>query len=299
MVNCPITNSTNVKLIEKIAVGKIEAYYDLFGIETRDTFRNIDYVLKYYSIDSGYYFFYPFSIQGTASLYERLEKLDWYYQEQKWEHVKSLELIRPTDRVLEIGCGEGSFLLSVKNKCGSAPVGLELNQNAVDKAVSIGLKVYNKDIIIFSLENREAFDVICLFQVLEHIAEPVRFLQHALNMLKPDGRLIICVPDNDSLVNKDKENPLNLPPHHMGMWNKQSLRFLSTVLQLKMELLENEPLQRVHVEWYVRTLLKRIIGKRVYYRIISKTNIPLFMIKKVRAIASTIHGHSVLSVYRK
>ena len=26
-------------------------------------------------------------------------------------------------------------------------------------------------------------------------------------MLKPDGRLIICVPDNDTLVNKDKENP--------------------------------------------------------------------------------------------
>jgi SAM-dependent methyltransferase len=299
MVNCPITNSAHVKLVEKIATGKIVGYYDLFGIETRDIFEGITYVLKYHSIDSGYYFFYPFSVQGPASLYEKLEKIDWYYEEQKWEHVKSLELIGPTDRVLEIGCGQGSFLLSVKNRYGGEPIGLELNQHAVAKAVSAGLKVYNRDLNSFSLENREAVDVICLFQVLEHIAEPIPFLQHTLRMLKPGGRLIICVPDNDALINKDNENPLNLPPHHMGMWNKQSLLFLGKVLQIDVELLEHEPLQRIHVDWYVRTLLKRIVGKRLYFRIISKTNIPQFMKKKVQAIASTIHGHSILSVYRK
>src|SRR5260221_4103047 len=299
MVNCPITNSTRVKLIEKIEAGKIEAYYDLFGIETRDAFRGVPYVLKYHSIDSGYYFFYPFSIQGPASLYQRLEKFDWYYQEQKWEHIKALEWIGPADRVLEIGCGQGSFLLSLKNKYGTDPVGLELNQKAVLKAVSLGLKVYHADLNSFSPENREAFNVICLFQVLEHIAEPIPFLQHALTMLKPGGRLIIGVPDNDTLVNKDKENPLNLPPHHMGLWNKQSLRFLCNVLPINIELLENEPLQMVHVNWYVRTLLKRIVGRRIYYRIISKTTLPLFMMKKVQAMAATIHGHSVLSVFRK
>src|SRR5258708_13744561 len=53
MVNCPITNSTHVKLIEKIEAGKIEAYYDLFGIETRDAFRGVPYVLKYHSITAG------------------------------------------------------------------------------------------------------------------------------------------------------------------------------------------------------------------------------------------------------
>ena len=299
MVNCPITNSTNVKLVEKIEAEKIATYYDGFGIETRDAFKDVEFVLKYLSIDSGYRFFYPFSIQGTASLYEKLQKLDWYYQEQKWEHVKALEWIRSGDRVLEIGCGEGSFLSAIKNKYGGEPVGLELNPSAVDKAVSLGLKVYQKELNDFSLEHREAFDVLCLFQVLEHIADPIRFLQQALYTVKPGGKLIVCVPDNDSLVNKDKENPLNLPPHHMGMWNKQSLGFLGHVLAIQVELLEHEPLQPIHVEWYVRTLLKRIVGKRLYYRIVSKTAIPAWMVKRVKATASTIHGHSILSVYKK
>jgi len=299
MVTCPITNSTRVRLVEKIAVGKIAGYYDLFGIETRDIFDGIRYVLKYHSIDSGYYFFYPFSIQGPASLYEKLEKIQWYYEEQKWEHIKALEWIGPADRVLEIGCGQGSFLLSIRNKYGGDPVGLELNQHAVAEAVSNGLKVYNRDLAGFALEHGEVFDVICLFQVLEHIAEPVQFLRRTLSMLKPGGRLIVCVPDNDALINQDKENPLNLPPHHMGMWNKPSLRFLAKVLQIDVDVLEQEPLQRIHVDWYVRTLLKRIVGRRIYFRIISKTNIPQFVAKKVQAMAGTIHGHSILSVYRK
>jgi len=31
-------------------------------------------------------------------------------KKQKWEHIKSLEMIKPSDNVLEIGCGQGSFL---------------------------------------------------------------------------------------------------------------------------------------------------------------------------------------------
>jgi SAM-dependent methyltransferase len=299
MVTCPITNSTDIRLIERIATHRIVNYYDQFGVDTRDTFSGIKEVLKYQSMVSGYAFYYPFSIQGAASLYEKLEALDWYYQDQKWEHVKALELIRAGECVLEIGCGQGSFLADIKNKYGGQPVGLELNQHAVDVAQSRGLKVFNKDINSYVSENVEYFDVVCLFQVLEHIAQPVEFLRQALRGLKVGGRLIICVPNNDALINSDKENPLNLPPHHMGLWNKQSLYFLSKVLPIKVDFVQQEPLQSYHIDWYVRTLLKKIVGDRFFHNVMLKTNIPQFVKKKVHSRTSKIHGHSILGVYTK
>lgn len=299
MIKCPITNSENIQLVEKIASVKIETFYDQLGVETRNVFKNIDHILKYHSTDSGYSFYYPFSIQGTASLYEALEKFEWYYQEQKWEHLTTLNLIAQGNKLLEIGCGQGSFLMAAKKKNGGNPVGLELNQHAVDKAVSLGLNVYNRDLTSFSVENQNCFDIVCLFQVLEHIAQPVLFLQQALRTLKEGGKLIVCVPNNDALVNRDKENPLNLPPHHMGLWNRQSLNFLINVLPVKVELIEDEPLQPYHLDWYVRTLLKKIFGVRLYYWIISKTIIPRLVKTIIVDRASKIQGHSILAVYKK
>jgi len=299
MVHCPITDSINVKLVQKIETGEIVSLYDLFGIQTRDIFQGIEHVYKYYSIESGYGFFYPFSIQGKPLLYETLENFEWYYQKEKWEHIKSLELIQPSDKVLEIGCGQGSFLASVKKKCGTEPVGLELNQSAVDRAVSSGLSVFNEEMNKFASSNLEAFDVICFFQVLEHIADPIKFLQEALIMLRNGGRLIISVPDNDSLVNRDDENALNFPPHHMGLWNRKSLTFLSKALPIEIQMTVNEPLQANHVDWYVRTLLKKIFGRHIYYHVISKTIIPSIIKKRVQANALQIHGHTILAVYKK
>jgi SAM-dependent methyltransferase len=299
MISCPLTGSTNVTLLKKIESRRIAQLYDMFNIETRDVFQDVPHIYKYYSLDTGYGFYYPFSIQGKASLYENLEKNEWYYKEQKWEHIRSMELINHADKILEIGCGEGSFLSSLKNKYYNEPVGLELNSHAVEKATKKGLTVHKEDLSIFSKRNHECFNVVCFFQVLEHIADPLSFLQNAVHVLKPGGRLILAVPNNESLLNKDYENALNFPPHHMGLWTEKSLRFLSSCLRVKVELIEKEPLQKEHIDWYVRVLLKRILGKRIYYHIISKTFILRLLRRRIELRASQIHGHSIMAVYKK
>jgi SAM-dependent methyltransferase len=298
-VSCPITNSTNLTLVKKIESATIIALYDMFNIDTRAIFQDKEYVYRYHSPSCDYSFYYPFSIQGEANLYETLEKYSWYYKEEKWEHLQSSERITATDRILEIGCGQGSFLKSLKNKYGNEPVGLELNQHAVDMATSQGLQVYNDDLSTFSKKNKDAFDVVCFFQVLEHIADPINFVRHALHTLKPGGKLIIAVPNNDAILNNDADNALNYPPHHMGLWTEKSLRSLSVELKIDVEAIQNEPLQSEHVDWYVRLRLKQVFGSALHSILISKTFLPRVIKKQVVRNSAKIKGHTILAVYRK
>src|SRR5687768_2463878 len=148
---CPISNSTNVKVLEKISVKDIAALYgSTYPIESIPSFKAVDFIFKYESLNTHYKFYYPFSLQGGEGLYRSLEQFDWYYMKEKWEYDESIKFISPTDRVLEIGCGDGNFLDIVNNKFNSNPVGLELNQTAIDKARSRGLTVFNELLNNFS-----------------------------------------------------------------------------------------------------------------------------------------------------
>ena len=71
------------------------------------------------------------------------------------------------------------------------------------------------------------FSFICSFQVLEHVYEVYGFLNSAIALLKNKGKLIIAVPNNNPYFLKhDKYHTLNLPPHHMGIWDERSLKFI-------------------------------------------------------------------------
>jgi 2-polyprenyl-3-methyl-5-hydroxy-6-metoxy-1,4-benzoquinol methylase len=68
------------------------------------------------------------------------------------------------------------------------------------------------------------YDAVCLFQVLEHMHDISGFFKHVRAFIKPQGKLIISVPNNNPyLYVNDKLHTLNLPPHHMGLWTGSSL----------------------------------------------------------------------------
>ena len=98
-----------------------------------------------------------------------------------------------TGRLLDIGCGDGSFLLAAR-KSGWEVVGIERNTEPSRRA---GLRVFE------SLEGLRAdlgasgarFDRITLWHSLEHIAAGQEILRQAAGLLKPGGRVLIAVPD--------------------------------------------------------------------------------------------------------
>ena len=101
-------------------------------------------------------------------------------------------------RLLDIGCSVG-FMLEAASKLGFDAEGLELNKKAVDIALSKKLNVRMRGIEEAGYIEK-SFDVIILNHILEHIFNPVEFIQRIARILKDDGLLIIGVPNHDSLI---------------------------------------------------------------------------------------------------
>jgi len=99
--------------------------------------------------------------------------------------------------ILEIGAGDGAFLGHVSGVFPSLHLAaLEVDQNtqAARKTLK-GLREYSTFQEI--RKDRETFDLICLFHVLEHIIDPREFFTNCLACLTPQGRIIIEVPSLD------------------------------------------------------------------------------------------------------
>ena len=111
---------------------------------------------------------------------------------------KLARLLPQNARILDIGCGNGSFLNHI-SECGSFELyGTELPGPAALRASA------NKNIRVItnklSTEDiGEGFDLITLFHVFEHLEEPLRQLQNISEMMKAGSFLAISMPEANSL----------------------------------------------------------------------------------------------------
>lgn len=276
MILCPLDKNSDVSLVEKITVEEIVlAYKSLFGIDIKRHFKDLEYIELYREESSGYKFFLPNGIDGDSYFYEELEKFDWYYMKWKWEHENCLKYLKESNNLLEIGSANGAFierLLSMGFSC----KGLELNSNAVAQCQKKRLPVIEESIQLHSNKNVGIYDFVCSFQVMEHIDNIREFIEASVEVLKPGGRLLISVPNNDSFLGYDR-NYLNMPPHHMGLWNKKSLLFLAEIFPLEVVGCDYEPLQEYHKKYFYNTM-KTYFGKKktLFGRIILKAFILTF-----------------------
>jgi SAM-dependent methyltransferase len=92
-------------------------------------------------------------------------------------------------RLLDIGCGDGSFLLAAK-KAGWQVCGTELKP---DMARAAGLDVRSE---IEQFGSSELMACVTLWHSLEHLPDPRGTLLQVHDRLEPDGTLLISVPDN-------------------------------------------------------------------------------------------------------
>lgn len=224
MISSPLTGSNDVTPLMEFNTAFItDGYRNELGIDVSEYFSGLKSIQLYRCNSTGYRFFHPENLAGNESLYRHLENFDWYYSRWKWENDFALLQMQPGQRVLDIGCGDGFFLDGL-SKHGIRCEGMETNYSAAEKATKKGHTVHVSTIQNFSPATKDVYDVVCAMQVLEHIYNVQDFVAHAMLVLKPGGKLIIAVPNNNPfLYRHDAYTLLNLPPHHMGWWNKESL----------------------------------------------------------------------------
>lgn len=93
--------------------------------------------------------------------------------------------------LLEIGCGNGFFLEEALKQEYREVSGVEPSQEACEKAPSAIKACIVCDIMRPGLFEAKQFDVICLFQVFDHLPYPTEMLETCLESLKPEGLLLV------------------------------------------------------------------------------------------------------------
>jgi SAM-dependent methyltransferase len=183
-------------------------------------------------------FFWPIAA-GDASFYAALTCGNYYNTAPKWEFGWVLAQLPARQRVLDVGCGPGDFLVTARDQ-GYAVAGLETDANARARACARDLDVHGSALEQFSCQNRAAFDTACAFHVLEHVSDPLSFVRHLADCVRPGGRVVVSVPNAERTWRAERE-PLEFPPHHVTRWTMASLRALATHAGMRVETMTCEP----------------------------------------------------------
>lgn len=295
----PVTQAHSTKKIADIDINIIVEKYKELGIEILPYFKDIDHIEIRECEATGYRFYYPYFIFGDDLFYEQLQLLfSEYYVEKRWEHVMALDLLSGYKNILEVGSGSGYFLMELQKRNYNA-VGLELSPKAIEKGIKRGVKdIRNELLDEHSVSNTEQYDAVCSFQVLEHIYDVNSYFESALKVLKPKGKIIIAVPNNNPFMFKhDIYHTLNLPPHHAGLWNKAAFERIPSYFPLELKGIYIEPLTE-YKDWFKIQVdhakeKNTLLGKTMSLvpRLIYKTFLHLLRKK--------IEGRNIIAVFEK
>jgi ubiquinone/menaquinone biosynthesis C-methylase UbiE len=104
-------------------------------------------------------------------------------------------------RILDIGCGDGSFAVRLGKY--SRVFGIDISEKAVDLARKAGLSACKADVSREKLPfDSECFDVVYMGDVIEHLLDPDFAILEVLRVLKPDGFLVLSTPNLGSWLNR-------------------------------------------------------------------------------------------------
>lgn len=250
---CPLTWSTDVTLLETWnATELIQAWQQEFHLDiTTELTPDIEIKL-YRSNLTDLHFFLPCNLAGSGKFYSRLQDFSWYYRPNRWEHQQAYrDLLSHSQTMLEIGAGTGSFV-EYCLRGGMRARGIELNPQAIAEAQLRQLPISAENLATLAAAQPEAFDAVCSFQVLEHVAEPRAFLEQALQLLKPGGHLILGVPNRESFLQHYWRYLLDMPPHHLTRWSEATFAALEEILPVRLLKVRREPLDSAHVNLYLK-----------------------------------------------
>jgi len=133
----------------------------------------------------------------------------------------------PGRRLLDIGGGGGGFA-NLATEAGWQVTALELNQENSKRMADQGIQVIVKHLEMADLASG-SFDLISLWEVLEHLVDPGLTLSEVHRLLAPGGLLLVMVPNVESLVTRILHEKSNTFGGHSHL-NHFSPRTLEAIL---------------------------------------------------------------------
>lgn len=191
-------------------------------------------------------------------------KKDWDFSSFKKEHVffprfEKIEKLVSRKRMLDIGCANGAFLKAADER-GWRTQGIELRQKSIEIARNNGIEVLTKPLDELNLPAK-SYSAVTMWQVVEHLPDPITVLKDCHRILQPDGILAISTPNLKSIgwmLLKDSWPAVD-PSAHPHLFSPTSLSLL----------LGNCGFIRCHLETLdilpasIKLLKRKLSGKKI------------------------------------
>lgn len=145
----------------------------------------------------------PSPVSMTDHWYE-IASLDHFWIRRRFEVLQRFagSLISRSKQLAEVGCGNGLLQRQVEDSYRLPVTGFDLNEFALKRNVSRTSPLYCYDIGQKSPEFESRFDLIFLFDVLEHIRDEDSFLRSVQFHLAESGSILLNVPSHQTLYSK-------------------------------------------------------------------------------------------------
>ena len=146
-------------------------------------------------------------------------------------------------KILDVGCATGFFLEEAKSK-GFEPYGIELSEFSFKE----GERKFGDHIYLGTIEEIpfeiNFFDVITMFDLLEHVKNPLTTLRCCRRILKPRGIIAAVLPDTSSIsAQLMRKNWTHYKKEHLFYFSKQTIT--SLMKQEAFEVMRNKPATKV------------------------------------------------------
>ncbi len=201
---------------------------------------------------------------------------DWLKIQRHLMRFKHIQKYQPSGKLFDLGVGWGHFLLAGQ-QLGYDVYGIEISKNPyIYSKEDLGLPVDHIDFFDMQKPN-ESFDIITLWDVLEHIDGANAFVEKCSKLTKKGGYIVIQVPQIDSYFAKRQKEK----------WNMMSVD---------------------HVNYFSKSTITLLLRKYGYEVVEIKTNIELKLllmytilpwVKKIRKQKETISSSERQEYYNK
>jgi SAM-dependent methyltransferase len=138
----------------------------------------------------------PAAKVSMADQWFEIASINHFWVQRRFSVLQKLagQWLPSTKERAEIGCGHGLLQRQIEDAYGLSVTGFDLNDFALKQNISRISRVCCYDIFQRDAALRSKFDLVFLFDVLEHISDQDGFLQALLFHLAPQGRVVVNVP---------------------------------------------------------------------------------------------------------
>jgi hypothetical protein len=208
--------------------------------------------------------------------------------------------IKPDSKIAEIGCGHGVVQLQVEKKFSKMVDGFELNVSALKKSLATKHHKYVYDIHDRNHEFQFKYDILFLFDVLEHIEKVSEFLNSAAFHLKSGGIMVVNVPALQTAYSR-----YDLAVGHLRRYSLIELKKLAFISNLEYVKGTYWGANLLPILFFRKIILSKSKNdNNEIIRIGMKPPFPLFnrllhTITGLEIIPQTILGSSAMCIFRK